>query len=640
MERSILQTPAYVLLCLATLIGITGALSMALTKVLIRLLPRWGMVDRPDFKRHIHKVPVPRGGGLGIILAFAAVLLLFFGVVLKESEGVFRETLRLLAPLLILVPVGIWDDKRGMLARTKLLFQALAAGVAWWLGFRLEGFFGLHLPPWLCFALTLIWIVGFINAFNMIDGVDGLASGVGAISAICMAVVALNTRHFGFAAALAIFIGADLGFFYFNWNPAKVFMGDTGSMFIGYVLAVSGLMLNARLASAASIAIPLLACGIPVLDMIFAVWRRILGNPDASKTFPQPPDEDDSSQAHKGFFRRLMGVVSRLGTADQRHLHHRLLIYFNRNQRKTVASIYMLAMGMGAAAIACCLFSPNRGTFTLVILLCIFAFIINRLAFIELWQTTELAYHNFQSAHAGVVITYILNPLADLAFIVAAYIFAAQHSRLDTGDLLRYVAILMAVLITSRSYRVFWNFAVSDDYFRLIRTLLYGFIIARGSDVFMRSNHVTRLHSYAACVAIALIMLERLGIHYLRNWQVSKFGTSNLNCVPKTRTLLVGVTPLTRFYRNYLLSDIEHAGSEHLVGIVTGAHGFQHSYCFGLKVLGKLDDLESIIQEKSIGRVVLTEELPPAELDSIRQTCLAHNVPLARFQCKESAVKG
>ena len=632
-------TPSLALLCLVALVVIAGGLSMLLTRWLIRLLPQWGMVDRPDFKRHIHRVPVPRGGGLGMIVAFAAVTLLFFGLVLKESEGVFREALRFLAPLLVLVPVGIWDDKAGMMARTKLLFQFLAAGLAWWLGFRLEGFFGIHLPIWLCFALTLVWIVGFINAFNMIDGVDGLASGVGAISAICMTVVAVSTKHYGFAAALAVFIGADLGFLRYNWNPARVFMGDTGSMFIGYVLAVSGLMLNARLASAASIAIPILACGIPVLDILFAVWRRILGNPDASKTFPQPPDEE-GEQEHPGVLGRLMGIASRLGTADQRHLHHRLLIYFNRNQRKTVTSIYLLALVMGVAAVACCFFPQNRVNFTLVLLLCVFAFIINRLAFIELWQTTELAYHNFQSAHAGVVITYILNPLSDLAFIVAAYIFAAQHSRFDTGDLLRYVAILMAVLITSRSYRVFWNFAVSDDYFRLIRTLIYGFILARASDLFMHSHHVTRLHSYAACVAIALIMLERLGIHYLRNWQVSSFGASSLNPAPKTRTLLIGVTPLTRFYRNHLLSDIELAGTEHLVGIVSGTHGFQHSYCFGLKVLGKLEDLESIINEKRIGKVVLTEELPPAELETLRQVCRRLAIPLARFQCSETGISG
>ena len=615
---------------------VTAVLSLLLTKCLLRLLPNWGMVDKPDFKRHIHHVAVPRGGGLAIILSFTIVALVFFGWVMRENEEVFKECLRFLAPCAILVPLGICDDRFGLLARTKFLFQILAAALAWWLGFRLELFFGLVLPEWSCLILTILWIVGFINAFNMIDGVDGLAAGVGIISAVCMGFIAFSKGHFGFAAVLLTFSGSALGFLYYNWHPAKVFMGDTGSMFIGYVLAVSGLMLNARLASVSSIGIPLLACGIPVIDMLCAVWRRLLGAPPPAGGDAFPPAIGDAGQAspNLGFAGRLVRIAGRLGTADQKHLHHRLLTYFNRNQRKTVWSIYLLALGMGGAGILCCFFPENKVTFTLVILLCTFGYIINRLAFIELWQTTELAYHDFQSARAGVVISYFLNPLSDLLIIVFAYFVAAQHKHLVTAELLRYVGILMAVLLTSRSYRVFWNFSVSDDYFRLIRTLFYGFILARASDVFLPWHHVTRLHSYAACVAISLIMLERLGLHFLRNWQATRFSTTSLNNAPnRTRTLLYGVSPLTRFYRNRLLSSIEKAGDEELVGIIAIERRFLHSYCFGLKVMGTIDDLGRIVALRHINKIVITKLPPEEELERLKAFCQKNNLNLQQFTC-------
>ncbi|MBQ9366603.1 MAG: hypothetical protein IJT83_02390 [Victivallales bacterium] len=615
---------------------VTAVLSLLLTKCLLWLLPRWGMVDKPDFKRHIHVSEVPRGGGLAIILSFAIVALVFFGWAMRENAEVFKECLRFLAPCAILLPLGVCDDKFGLLARTKFFFQILAACLAWWLGFRLTVFFGLELPQWSCLILTVLWIVGFINAFNMIDGVDGLAAGVGVISAVCMGSIALSKGHFGFATVLLIFTGASLGFLYYNWHPAKVFMGDTGSMFIGYVLAVAGLMLNARLASVSSIGIPLLACGIPVIDMLCAVWRRLLGNQNAAGGFPPPADESHDASKNLGFIGRFVRLVGRLGTADQKHLHHRLLAYFNRNQRKTVWSIYLLALVMGGAGILCCVFPQNKVAFTLVILLCTFGFIINRLAFIELWQTTELAYHDFQSARVGVVITYFINPLADLFLIVLAYYFAAQHRHLATEELLRYIAILMAVLLTSRSYRVFWNFAVSDDYFRLIRTLIAGFILARASDVFLPSHHVTRLHSYAACVAISLIMLERLGLHFFRNWQAQRFSSTKLdkvNSPRKVRTLLYGVSPLTRFYRNRVLSDIEHAGDEELVGIVAIERRFLHSYCFGLKVVGTIDDLGRIVALRHINKIVLTKLPPENELERLKEICQKNNLDLQQFTC-------
>ena len=614
-------------------------LSWLLTSRLLSWLPRWGMVDRPDFARRIHTREVPRGGGIAIFASFAALVVLFTGIHPPKGGAACAEGLRLLAPLAILVPLGIADDRLGLKARTKFIFQILAAAVAWKLDYRLAVCFGRALPPWLCLPLTILWIVGFINAFNMIDGVDGLAGGIAIISATCMASIGLIGGQRGFAVVMAILVGALVGFLRYNWHPARVFMGDTGSMFIGYVLAVSGLMVNARLASVASIGVPLLACGIPLLDIVFAVWRRILGaeppaRPEGEEAAGEPP------QGGGTFLSRLSALVERLGTADQKHLHHRLLNYFDRNQKKTVWSIYALALGMGAVGIGCCFFPENRTLTAFVITLCTFSFIINHLAFIELWRTTELAYGGFQSARTGLFLTYIVNPLVDLAVIAASYhlAFRAAGQESDASAVLRCVGIVICTLICSRPYRVFWNFAVSDDYFRLIRALILGFAIAWASDFVFPRRTDGAIHAFAGCAAISVILLERLGIHYLRNWQARSFGSSALNRSAAARSLLVGVSPLTRFYRNRLLSDIEQAGQEQVVGIIAQDRRFLHSFCFGMKVTGTFEDAERVIRSSGATRVVVTAHLPDDFKERLQSICLENGIGLYSFYAVEEPV--
>jgi len=636
-------------LCLG---GVALLVSMLLTKALLKLLPKWGLVDKPDFKRHIHTVAVPRGGGLAIIVAFVAVILSAFSVFsFQNAPSIFQEILKFLAPLAILVPVGIIDDKRGLRPKTKLLFQIVSAVIAWYFGIRLQSLFGLHIHGWPCLLLTVLWIVAFINAFNMIDGVDGLASGIGIISAICMAIISLSFQRYVFATLLIVFAASLLGFLFYNCYPARLFMGDTGSMFIGYVLAVAGLKLNARLASVASIFIPILACGIPLLDIIFAVWRRIMGSPhrisDKFTIAQEPATEaggdvpedqaaasEEGPYAHENLPRRLGRIAGRLGTADQSHIHHRLLQYFQRDQKKTVRNIYSIAMIMGIVAIVCSYCPKWNLALVLMLVLGTFAFIINRLAFIELWQTTEIVYHNFQTPHTGVVISYVLNPLADLLFIFLAYICSSHHTHLAFVFLVRYLCIIMIVLFFSRSYRVFWNFAVSDDYLRLIATLLFGFFLAWNSDFLIGSPNIPSVHSFAATIAIAFILMERLGIHYFRNAQASHSAKEASETI-QHRDLLLGVSPLTRFYRNLLMSDMERAASEKIIGLVVFNKTFLHSYCFGMKVLGDAEHLAEIARETKATKVVLTKTLAPEDVDALKQLCQEHHLEFYEFSYSE-----
>ena len=375
-----------------------------------------------------------------MLFAFVIVSALFLGLVDTDDEAPITM-LKLLLPLGILMPLGVLDDRFGVRARRKFLFQILAAAVAWYVGFRMERCFSLSLPVWLGFPFTIIWIVGFINAFNMIDGVDGLAAGIGFISALCMVIIAMVNEQYPLAVLFVIFASSLLGFLYFNWHPARLFMGDTGSMFIGYVLAVAGLCLNAQTTSVASIGIPLLACGIPVIDISLAIWRRIIGSPSPSASSldsvlslnPSQTPSESNDVPRESFFMRIAHLAARLGTADQSHIHHRLLRHFQNNQRKTILNIYAMALCLGIVGIGCS-FLPNRNLLLAVaIIIGTFSFILNRLAFIELWNSTEMLYHNFQSVRTGLIISYAINPLWDLASIVAAYLIAAHSLPIGSG---------------------------------------------------------------------------------------------------------------------------------------------------------------------------------------------------------------
>ena len=603
------DTPRLLALSLG-LLAIAFLLSCLLTRTLLTLLPIWGLIDRPDFQRHIHRKPIPRGGGLGMLIAFAAVVTAA-GWLCPDT---LPETLRLLTPLLILAPLGIADDRLTLRPGSKFLLQTAAALLAWHLGFRMTNVFGWQLPGWLGCFCSLFWTVALINAFNMIDGVDGLACGVGLISASCMVIVAFSKGQTQLALTLLAFCGALLGFLVFNWHPARLFMGDTGSMFIGYILATAGLALNARLVSVASIGIPLLACGIPVLDILLAVWRRLVGTPvphDSDSAFPTDAQPSPAC--------RFVRILARLGQADQRHLHHRLLRYFDNNQRKTVLSIYALAILMGAVGIVCCMLPGNNLSLALVLVIGTFSLAINRLAVIELWNSTEALYHNFQTARAGLLLSHAINPIFDLASVALAYYLASECSP-DFGQLLRHVAVVMLVLLLTHSYRVLWNFAVSDDHCRLIASILLSFLIAGLLGQLLTDPFLTvTRHLYAASIAVTIISLERHLVHYLRGAAIRRHirsaltGDGGATC---SRTLLFGITPMTRLYRNSVTSDIERATREQLIGIVSRDRLYRHTNCYGLPVIGSLDDLELIHRRYSFDKLVLT--LPPTSRECVR----------------------
>jgi UDP-GlcNAc:undecaprenyl-phosphate/decaprenyl-phosphate GlcNAc-1-phosphate transferase len=297
-----------------------------LTPIIRRLSYRFGALDHALSSRKIHGRPIPRLGGIAIVFAFYAPLvglMLFQTAVgelfLKERDHVIG----LFVGGLGIGLLGLYDDLRGAGAGRKFLVQFLVAGLLYYLGFRIEALANPLGDPiilgWTSAPFTLLWIVGVINALNLIDGLDGLAGGVALFAVITTFLISIQRGHplmTLFSSALA---GAIVGFLFYNFNPASIFMGDTGSMFLGFVLASTAIQTNQKSSTAFAILIPAITLGLPIVDTLLAIARRaIRGRP--------------------------------LFQADKEHIHHRLLAA-GLSHRQTVLVLYGFCLILGAAAL-------------------------------------------------------------------------------------------------------------------------------------------------------------------------------------------------------------------------------------------------------------------------------------------------
>jgi UDP-GlcNAc:undecaprenyl-phosphate GlcNAc-1-phosphate transferase len=249
-----------VLIFASALILVLGA-----TPIIRRLARRLGMVDRPDARR-VHLSPVPLLGGIAIYIGFIVALLLF-------GEGwVVSQAISILVGATIVSFLGIWDDRWGVRPVMKLLGQAIAASIVILSGVQVS-----FLPNQaLNLLITFLWIVGITNALNLLDNMDGLSGGVGAVAAVFFLLLAALNGQYLVASLAAALLGVCIGFLVYNFNPASIFMGDAGSMFLGFVLAAVGIKLRfPNHPNVITWMIPVVVLGLPVFDTTLIVVSRL-----------------------------------------------------------------------------------------------------------------------------------------------------------------------------------------------------------------------------------------------------------------------------------------------------------------------------------------------------------------------------
>lgn len=296
---------------------IAAMVSLVSTPLVKKLAHRVGAIDIPKDDRRVHKTPIPRLGGLAIYLGFVLSVLIFFQI--------NQEILGMIIGSTIIVLMGIVDDIKPLSAKLKLAIQIIAAYILVRFGIQIDFVTNFLNPDKVVYLgiftvpLTIFWIVGITNTVNLIDGLDGLAAGISAIAAITLSYVAF-VNNFHEAAILTLIIaGSCIGFLPYNFNPAKIFMGDTGSLFLGFILSAIAINGTIKGATALTMAVPILALGLPIFDTTFAILRR----------------------ARNG--RPIM-------EADKEHLHHRLLS-IGLGQKRAVLVLYFISSLLGASAV-------------------------------------------------------------------------------------------------------------------------------------------------------------------------------------------------------------------------------------------------------------------------------------------------
>ncbi|HKD06967.1 MAG TPA: MraY family glycosyltransferase [Bryobacteraceae bacterium] len=255
-------------------------LALVFTPFVRDLSKRTGLVDRPDGGRKRHSDEIPRLGGVGVILAYV-IALSFVSIAPYRNINIDveagRETaLALMPAALIVFGTGLFDDIRTLRPWQKLIFEIIAAVLAYRAGFGVYALRGHELSPWISLPVSVFWLVGCTNALNLIDGMDGLAAGVGIFATLTSFVAALIHGSLDLAFVTAPLVGALLGFLRYNFNPASIFLGDSGSLLIGFLLGCFGTMWGQKSATAIGMTAPLIALAIPFLDTGLAIARRYL----------------------------------------------------------------------------------------------------------------------------------------------------------------------------------------------------------------------------------------------------------------------------------------------------------------------------------------------------------------------------
>jgi UDP-GlcNAc:undecaprenyl-phosphate GlcNAc-1-phosphate transferase len=345
---------------------LTGAFLTALSASLLAtyFVRSWalrrGYVDVPDRARRIHSQPTPNVGGVAVAVTATAAFMAWSFLIVPGQ--MFRpELIAMLVGGLLMFLVGFWDDTRHLSARAKLGLQILIAGLAFAGGVRILGVaFGDIWQSQLTFALsfvvTMVWLVGTTNAFNLIDGSDGVAAGAGLFASVSMGIIfALNGDPLG-ALMATVLVGACLGFLFFNFPPASIFLGDSGSLFLGYSLASLGVITTQKSSTLLAIAIPVIAFAVPLLDTAIAIVRRFL--------------------RHQPIF-----------APDRGHIHHRLKD-LGLSSRGVAALLYVACAG--CASLSMLLAAPGRTT-ALPVFVVAGAVLIMAVARLNVPELTELS---------------------------------------------------------------------------------------------------------------------------------------------------------------------------------------------------------------------------------------------------------
>jgi UDP-GlcNAc:undecaprenyl-phosphate GlcNAc-1-phosphate transferase len=603
-----------------------------LTPVVIRFAGLIGMVDKPD-ERRIHQGIIPRGGGLAVFAGFhlACAAIYFLPWIPFEITLTPEWWLSFLPASLFLMIVGVADDCWGLKPRVKLGCQVLAALALYANGIHL-GLLFYHPLPWaIDCILTVFWCVGFMNAFNLIDGLDGLATGLGIIAASAVA-GSLVIRHLpGNTLVLLGLIGACLGFLRYNFHPARVFLGDTGSMFIGFTLATISLCTGSKGTIIASMAIPLLAAGVPILDTALAIWRRSV------RHLRQNMEGTSNSQGE-------------VFSADQDHLHHRLL-KTGFSQRKVAFTLYAINGGLVAVGLLSLAFQSFAVAIYLVTFIVATYVIVRHLAHVELWNSGMVVLNNGLRRPPTKTLAVILYPVADLITMAVALILAVSLTHAEAGTLknlwLQHAVVWMSVpflfLATSRMYLRVWSRARITDYVIMALATAAGAIVASAISAMLIPHDfqvmVIETNLFGGLTIIGLMGI-RLLPRIVQDFLPLILRHQPIEGVVRVPCLIYGAGyGCTLFLRAKTHKTIHQTTHRVIVGLLDDDTNLHGRTVYGCRVLGGIEKLEESVIKHGVQEIVITAMLEESVFRRLEQFAASHKVRFFSWSVQETELR-
>ena len=588
-------------------------IAVVLTRLGIVVLPRLGFVDIPD-ERRAHVTPTPRGGGIAIILAFFTMA--WIGAQLLDNQYSLNLLRILTPPALLIILVGVIDDRFQMSARLKLLAQIIC-GVLVWLAplcdekIRISTFIvNTPLPDWLSLAITVLIVVAIINAFNLVDGLDGVAAGLSVIACLCLAAWAsISSRNYEMLMIYLILAGACLGFLRYNFSPARIFMGDTGSNFLGLFFAIGCLSEMTRAPTTVGLLGAAMAVGVPMFDTFLAFWRRLV------RKFMQGSGNN------------------KIMNADMDHLHHRLYAIF-RDQRKTALALYAIAglfVLIGLVGIYLSERSAALGYF--VVILVMFA-VVQRLATVEMLDSTQMVVAGLNRPRRNLLFN-LSHPFFDLFCLAAAHMVANLLCKVpiftNTMTAMPYIIIIYAVLWISGIYRIYWFRSAVRDFRYLAEMFLFGALLALLANRIFDGPWKMAFAVLYFSLAFIAILSERFVLMYLESFLLRQLMISrHKQTTGLDNVLLFGGGQGCRTYLTGLQNSYEDIFN--IIGIADDDPALRGLRIYGYKVLGGRTQLDDIAKEMPFQRIIITStEISDEVVAELKAYATSRNIPISRF---------
>ena len=587
------------LLCFGFLAALV--ISFMITPLVIKLGFALGIVDQPD-ERRIHLAPTPRCGGLAVFIAYSVTLAMLccwlnFPQITPSCKSWILSVLPVSLPLIF---IGLVDDRWEIKPIFKLLGQIFVGFLAWDQGINIGNLMGNTMPPILDAAATVFLYVAAMNAYNLIDGMDGVAGGLAAITSLGLGALNLIIGNEGMAILCFALTGACLGFLRYNFHPARIFLGDTGSMYIGFVLMSLTLVAQSRTTAAIMLIIPLLTMGVPLIDTGLAIWRR-------SVRRAMDPEK-------KG----------RVSVADKDHLHHRLARQ-GLTQRKVAVTLYVIQAILFAVGLLWVFMQNYRIAIFTVAFFAGSYVVLRYLASLEMNDSGRWIVDGIRRPGRMQLYSSFM-PVADILIIfsslfILSWLLSPDHKELSIGRLIResappLIVCPMILIWATRHYRMQWTRARALDFFSL------GSIITAGILIGIAISPLSLYHTLRETVIFSMILLTCAvpfmvifrAFPRLVQDMLQYHDRKNSHCGehPQHRVLIYGAGyGYTLITRAESFDDSARKNDYCLVGLIDDDPYLRGRLVHGHQVLGSLTDLPKLVEKHQINEILVSTVLNP-----------------------------